>query len=131
MIDQSKFKDRIFYDDQLPVGPWDVILANWTLHFIKNQYEYLEKIYNELVPGGLFILTNKMEHNTNTEDLYHDFKRLNGVTEEEIIEKKQSLVGVLNTKPLDWYFERMAQIGFINIELINSNLMFHTIVARK
>jgi len=131
MIDRSKFSNKIFKSDDLPAGPWNVILANWTLHFIKHEYEYLQNVYNNLEPGGIFILTNKMEHNLFTEELYHDFKKINGISDQEILNKKQSLIGILNTKPTSWYFENLKKIGFINIELINANLMFHTIYASK
>jgi hypothetical protein len=82
-------------------------------------------------PGGVFILSDKMSHTQETENLYYNFKRLKGVSDTEIQIKKQQLVGVLVTKPITWYLETLKEIGFTNIQIINSSLMFATIYARK
>ena len=43
MIDQSLHKERIIKSDTF-VGNYDVVLMNWTLHFIEDKYNYLKDI---------------------------------------------------------------------------------------
>ncbi len=62
-------------------------------------------------------------------ELYHDFKRRNGMTEEQIEEKKQRLEGVLVPYPIDWYLQTLSGLGFENVEIINVNTVFVTFVA--
>lgn len=131
MINQSKHRDKIILSSSLPPGPWDIVIANWTLHFIQHRREYLEDIYTNLNPGGMLILTDKMSHSNTSENLYHQFKRSKGVTDEEIGYKKNSLLGVLTTKPINWYLETLKEIGFDDIQIINTAFMFSTIYARR
>lgn len=131
MINNSFHKDHIVHSDKLPTGPWTVVLANWTLHFIKQRKEYLESIYNNLHDSGMLILTDKMDHTLEIEKLYHRFKQDQGVDLETIQAKKTSLVGVLDCYPINWYIETLQNIGFKDIQIINSKYMFHTIYARK
>lgn len=131
MIQQSLHPRFILKSNQFVARPWHVVLANWTLHFISARKEYLEAIYQSLSPGGMLLLTDKMSHSGTLENLYHDFKRANGVSEEEIERKKQSLTGVLTTRPLSWYLTVLNDLGFQDSQVINSRFMFTTIYARK
>jgi tRNA (cmo5U34)-methyltransferase len=131
MIENSKYPDRVINSSIFPNRNWNVVLANWTLHFIQDRTSYIQDIYNNMEPGGVFILSDKMSHTQETENLYYNFKRLKGVSDTEIQIKKQQLVGVLVTKPITWYLETLKEIGFTNIQIINSSLMFATIYARK
>jgi hypothetical protein len=108
-----------------------VVLANWTLHFVEQRKQYIQDIFNYMKDDGLLILSDKMSHVQELEEMYYDFKRNNGVSEEIIQTKKRALIGVLVTKPLQWYLDTLKEIGFENIEVVNSNMMFHTIYARK
>lgn len=131
MINSSFHADRITLSNQLPDGAWDVVLANWTLHFVSSRKEYIQRIYDKMNQDGLLILTDKMSYSDETNKLYYDFKRRNGVTEDVIKSKEQSLVGVLTCKPLQWYLDTLKEIGFRDIQVINSRYMFNTICARK
>lgn len=122
---------RVTISNELTEGPWNCILANWTLHFIVERRAYLQRMYDQLESGGFIIVSDKMDHSMETETLYYDFKRKNGVTEEVIQQKKKALIGVLTTKPLQWYLDTMNEIGFLDIQVINSKYMFSTIYARK
>lgn len=131
MISKSVYKENIIHSDQFPEGDWNVVMANWTLHFIHERKEYLQSIYNNMSGNGILLLTDKMDHTVEIEELYHKMKLDNGATREEVERKKASLVGVLTTKPLTWYIETLRNIGFVNIQVINSKYMFNTIYARK
>jgi len=132
MIGKSIYPDRVFNSSTF-VGhdQWDVVLANWTLHFVKSREQYLADIYQGLKPGGVLIVTDKMDHTTEMENLYYDFKRRNGVSDEIIQKKKLSLEGVLVTKPLTWYLDTLEKLGFQHTQVINSRFMFTTVYARK
>lgn len=132
MIASSKYPNRVTNSDQF-VGQnqWDVVLANWTLHFVQAREQYLADIYQGLHSGGMLIVTDKMDHTPELETLYHDFKRRNGVSDEVIQKKKLSLNGVLTTRPLQWYLDTLKQIGFDDLQVVNSRFMFTTVYAVK
>lgn len=131
MIEQSYYSDEIIHSDTMPPGPWDVALANWTLHFVDKREEYLKSIYDAMSYNGMLILSDKMSHTPEIQGLYYCFKRDQGVDNEEIEKKKNSLVGVLTNQSLEWYMTTLSKIGFKDIQVINSRYMFNTIYARK
>lgn len=131
MIAKSAYKSKITHSDKLPDGPWDVVLANWTLHFIHDRKEYLERTFNEMSENGLLVLTDKMNSTVEIDALYQKSKLDNGATPEEVEQKKQAIMGVLVTKPLIWYITTLHEIGFREIQVVNSKYMFNTIYARK
>jgi 2-polyprenyl-3-methyl-5-hydroxy-6-metoxy-1,4-benzoquinol methylase len=131
MITKSVYQENIIHSKTFPEGSWDVVFANWTLHFIHERKEYLQSIYNNMNENGVLIVSDKMNHTIELENMYHKMKLDNGATPAEIQRKKESLVGVLTTKPLEWYLDTLKKIGFSNIQIINSKFMFNTIYARK
>lgn len=132
MVDRSVHRKHIFHSDSVPLNTnWDAIIANWTLHFIEQRHKYIQDIYSSLNPGGIFILTDKMDHTENMELMYYQFKYRNGVSFDEIEEKRKSLENILVTKPLKWYLSILEHLGFENIEVVNSRYMFYTIYAKK
>jgi SAM-dependent methyltransferase len=132
MVNTSKYPDRVILSKSFPTEKkWDVVLANWTLHFINEREEYLRDIYNSMNTNGVLILTDKMDHHSEIERMYYNFKRKNGVSDEVIYKKKDSLQGVLVTKPLEWYLDILKSLNFSRIQVINTRFMFTTIYARK
>lgn len=131
MIRHSLHNKLIYHSDQFPASDYDVVIANWTLHFIEDKESYLREIYRNLRPGGMLILTDKMTYTDTSEKLYHNFKRKRGVSEEIIEQKKQALEGVLTCKPLHWYMSTLTSLGFNEVELVNSSYMFNTVYAKK
>lgn len=113
------------------LGPFDLIIANWTLHFINTRETYLKDIYNSLVLGGYVILTDKIQHSEETDEMYKDFKKQKGLSEEYIQYKEEALQGVLVTYPLEWYLITFRKLGFRQIEIINSNLSFTSFLLKK
>jgi len=133
MLARSFDLATLIQSDNFPVehGPFDVVIANWVLHFIKDREQYLKAIKNSLSQNGVLILTEKITGSALANELYYDFKRQNGMTEEQIMEKKQRLEGVLTTYPLDWYFEKLAVLGFKQVDIINANTVFVTLLATQ
>lgn len=133
MLAKSFQEATLIHSDSFPEiqGPFDYVLNNWTLHFIRNPLEYLEAIKRSLAPGGTLILSDKVSSSACVHDLYYDYKRANGVTEEEIDRKRQQIEGVLVTYPFTWYLNVLANLGLEKIEVINANTAFVTFMAVK
>lgn len=133
MLAHSFDQATLIQSDTFPEyhGPFDVVLNNWTLHFIRQPMAYLESIHRAMLPGATLILSDKVSSSELVHDLYHDYKRDQGVTEDEIEKKRQQIEGVLVTYPFTWYLNALNSLGFQNIEIINANVSFVTFMARK
>lgn len=133
MLARSFEKATLIQSEQFPIqhGPFDVIIANWVLHFIKDRERYLKTIKDALSPKGVLILTEKVSGSALANELYYDFKRSNGLSEQQIEEKKQRLEGVLTTYPFTWYLDRLALLGFNQVEVINAHTVFVTLLASR
>lgn len=132
MIRYSQHKERVLHSTTLPDSIIaDLILANWTLHFIVERKQYIINIFNALKLGGAVIITDKTAQSDVIKKLYYDFKRSNGVSDEYIRDKEEKLKGYMHCYPCEWYFETLSSVGFKNIQVINSNLGFVTFYAEK
>jgi len=133
MLSRSFDQATLIQSEDFPAehGPFDVIIANWVLHFIPEREAYLQSICDSLASDGVLIITEKVSGSELANDLYYDFKRKNGMTEVQIEEKKQRLEGVLTTFPVDWYFQNLKQHGFQSIDIINANAVFVTFLASQ
>lgn len=135
MLARSFSKATLIHSDRFPAdsAPFDVVAANWVLHFmpIPEREAYLRDIYEGLAPDGILILTEKVSSSALAHELYYEMKRRNGVTEAEIQEKRRQLEGVLITRPLGWYFEKLESLGFRSVEVINSNAVFPTLMGHR
>ena len=131
MIEASTFKNRIFCTDQFPDAVFRFVMINWTLHFIIEKARYLQSVYDHMIPGGTLIITDKTTQTAEVKELYYDFKRANGVSEEYIQSKEQKLKGYMHTVNQDWYADNLAKIGFTNVQVINARLGFVTFLCHK
>lgn len=122
MINNSLHKEKVILSDRLPGDKYDMILINWTLHFIEDKKAYLDDAISKLNAGGVLIVSDKTTQSPEVETLYYDFKRSNGVSEEYIQEKKLALVGKMFTDSVDWYVNY-----FKTSEIINSRYGFVTL----
>jgi len=115
------------------LGPFEVVLVNWTLHFVSAQRrgEYLSDIFQGLAPGGLLVLTEKTTQSPHAQNLYHDWKIMQGMTREQVAEKAARLEGVLTTFPLVWYFQTLSGVGFQDVDVLHALHGFVTLQARK
>ena len=131
MIDRSFDQATLIHSEDFPAehGPFDYVLNNWTLHFIRNPLEYLKCIKKNMSAGGVLILSDKVTSSELTHDLYYDYKRDNGVTEAEIEKKRQQIEGILVTYPSSWYLNALSNLGFEQIEIVNANAAFVTFMA--
>jgi trans-aconitate methyltransferase len=133
MIERSRVQKNLIHSSVFPKehGPFELAFANWTLHFIDERENYMRDIYDSLTNQGVLILTDKMTSDSATHERYHEFKRQNGVTQEEINRKAAAIEGVLTTKPVEWYVETLQGIGFRQVDIVHTNLGFATLISRK
>lgn len=131
MIAKSLHKDKVLLSDKFPNITADIVLANWTLHFVNEREEYIRSVYKNLNDNGVFILTDKTTQSESIKELYYDFKRSNGVTEEYIASKEIQLEGVLVTYPAWWYFDMLQLAGFKDVQILNSKYGFVTYYCKK
>jgi ubiquinone/menaquinone biosynthesis C-methylase UbiE len=131
MIDNSIFPELVIESNTFPKNEYHFILANWTIHFIQDKYSYLNDVYDSLLYGGYLILTDKLQQSDIVKNEYYDFKRKNGVTEEYIQQKEKDLVGIMHSKSLGWYTNKLSMVGFKSVEVIHADLGFVTFLCKK
>ena len=125
----EKNKYSTICSDRIPSLKYNLVLMNWTLHFLVDKESYLRDIYDNLDHGYL-ILTDKTSQSTIVKDWYYDFKRSKGVSDEYIKQKETSLVGVMNSVPVDWYLKTLRDIGF-TVDIIHAEYGFITFLCKK
>jgi SAM-dependent methyltransferase len=131
MIAASYRPDLITLSDRLPKDNYKLVIANWTLHFVKDKAAYFKDVYDCLDTGGYFILTDKTIQTAMGKQLYYDFKRKNGVSEEYIVAKEQQLKGIMHTMPVEWYLNKLRLTKFSTTDIIHSELGFVTFLCVK
>lgn len=136
MIESCRVRKNLIQSETFPgdYGLFDMVLANWTLHFITESAKrrrYLQDIYDSLSEGGALIVSDKIVSTPYALERYHDFKRSMGLTEEQIATKAEAIKGILVPFPLGWYFETLKEVGFKNIELIDASWCFATLLCWK
>lgn len=127
MIEKSLHKSLILCSDTLPDYMYKLVLMNWTLHFIEDKESYLRNIYNHL-DNGYLILTDKCSQSELVKDMYYDFKRSKGVSDEYIKQKEKNLVGVMKSVSVDWYLKTLKEIGF-SVDIIHGDFGFTTFLC--
>ena len=96
-----------------------VVVMNFTLQFIplEMRQALVNKIYEGLLPGGIFILSEKIKfdddgENHTMEQLHYHMKELNGYDELEIANKRNALEQVLIPETIDVHQQRLNNAGF-------------------
>jgi tRNA (cmo5U34)-methyltransferase len=98
-------------------------LSVLTLHFTPDhqRLRILGDVYNHTVTGGALVLVEKVLGNAVSFDelfvrLYHDLKRNNGYSPEEIERKRLSLEGVLVPATANRNEELLRRAGFTEVD---------------
>lgn len=131
MLDQCPPIAKLTLSDTLPQEEFDVVLMNWTLHFINHKELYLQEIFDHLVPGGILVLTEKTSVDPDALKFYHKFKSAQGVSNEDIIKKSNDIKDVMFVDNPLWYLTTLKKIGFDKIFIINAFWCFTTFVCIK
>ncbi|MCH9697222.1 MAG: carboxy-S-adenosyl-L-methionine synthase CmoA [Gammaproteobacteria bacterium] len=96
-----------------------VVVMNLTLQFvpIADRQDCIDAIYNGLLPGGILILSEKINFTEARENqwqqtVHHTFKQLHGYSDLEISQKRTALEKVLIPETLKTHQQRLAKTGF-------------------
>lgn len=115
-----------------------VVVLNFTLQFIapEARQSLINNVYNALVPGGIFILSEKIYDQDPTckdllNDLHHDFKRANGYSELEIAQKRSAIENVMRPDHLSDHINRLNTAGFNHATPWFQCFNFFSLVAIK
>ncbi len=116
----------------------DVMLSNYTLQFIRPPVRevLISRIYETLNEGGVFIFSEKViseEKKLNKEliDCYYDFKKEQGYSAYEIMQKREALENVLIPYSAQENIEMAMRCGFRHCEVIFRWANFATFIAFK
>lgn len=109
-----------------------VITAHYTLQFIAPELRQtiVSQIFNSLFDGGIFIMSEKIcFHNQDLHDaatqIYEDFKRAQGYSENEISRKRAALQNVLIARTMQENLMMLRNAGF-EASVIFSHMNFAT-----
>lgn len=116
-----------------------VVYSLLTLQFLpeKDRLSLVKKIYKGLLPGGAFILSEKvLAKNAKFQDMlwgtYYDFKR-QSFSEKQILDKEKSIRDQMHLWSEFKLFEMLRSAGFVSTytQLFWRNHLFIAIVASK
>ena len=139
----SNFPDSVGFvkanlDDSFLFNDSCAIVMNYTLQFIpvENRAPLLKKIYESLMPGGGFILNEKVlsEHELLSEtfvEMHHDFKKGHGYSKMEISKKRDALENVLVPLKLSKTITLVREAGFTAVDIFFKWNNFAGIIALK
>lgn len=115
-----------------------MVVLNFTLQFLapEDRFALLQHIYQGLNDGGILVLSEKFTfEDTNINnlliDLHHTFKRANGYSELEVSQKRTALENVLRPDSIADHKQRLAQVGFKQVELWFQCFNFGSMIAIK
>jgi len=131
---------KVVYGDilQYDYTPSDVFVSNYTLQFVRPllREKLLGKISASLKEGGIFIFSEKVisHHPKLNKDLiewYYDFKKQQGYSEFEIVQKREALENVLVPYSEEENIKMAIQNGFSHCEVVFRWANFATFIAIK
>lgn len=96
----------------------------------------VESIYRGLKEDGMFVVVEKVKTQTVDvhdmyNDLYYDFKREQGLTDKEIIDKNVSLRGIMKPMTMEENLDLLREVGFKKNDVFFKYNNFMGIVAVK
>lgn len=115
-----------------------LIVLNFTLQFIEpeKRQSLINRLYQELVPGGVLIVSEKLKHEDDRVNdaiikMHHNFKRKNGYSDLEIAQKRTSLEKVMLLDTQQMHHQRFHRAGFTSSSLWFQQLNFASFMAIK
>jgi len=116
----------------------NLFVSNYTLQFIRPliREELVKKVVNSLNKGGIFIFSEKVishhpKLNKDLIELYYDFKKEQGYSEYEIMQKREALENVLVPYSEDENIKMAKNCGFSHCEVVFRWANFATFIAIK
>jgi len=131
---EVKYGDILEYD----YDEADVFVSNYTLQFIRPlvREELVKKIASALKKDGVFIFSEKVisHHSKLNKDMiecYYDFKKDQGYSEYEIMQKREALENVLVPYSEEENIKMALNNGFSHCEVVFRWANFCTFIAIK
>lgn len=113
-----------------------VVVLNFTLQFLppEQRLPLLQAIHAGLLPGGVLILSEKMNFANDLSQDFHTgmhlaFKRANGYSDLEISHKRSALENVLIPDTFEQHVERLRWAGFSRVERWYQCFNFQSLIA--
>ncbi len=126
--------DILEYDYEMA----DVFVSNYTLQFVRPlvREELVKKVASSLKDGGVFLFSEKVisHHPKLNKDLiecYYAFKKEQGYSEYEIMQKREALENVLVPYSEDENITMAKNAGFSHCEVVFRWANFATFIALK
>lgn len=123
---------------QFPYEKAQVIISNYTLQFIRPLVRdtLVRNIADALNEGGVFIFSEKVvcedpKLNKELIDCYYDFKKSQGYSEYEIVQKREALENVLIPYTMNENIQMAKNSGFKTCEVLFRWANFATFIAIK
>ena len=139
-VQPSQNEFQLICDDILNVELRDasVVVLNYTLQFINigQREKFIEKVYQNLRPGGILLLSEKIKFSDAEKDkrmieMHHQFKKANGYSDLEISQKRTALENVLLPETIDDHTNRLTTAGFKYIDIWFQCFNFISLIAQK
>jgi tRNA (cmo5U34)-methyltransferase len=118
--------------------PCDLIVSYYTIQFVPPsvRQDLIHKIYGTLRWGGAFLLFEKVRApDARFQDLctgiYTDFKLDRGFSEADIVNKSQSLKGILEPFSTQGNIDLLRRAGFVDIMTVMKYVPFEGFLAIK
>ena len=115
-----------------------IIVMNYTLQFLKEEdrQSMINKIFNGLNKGGLFLLSEKIKIQNNKvndvlDQLHYNFKLKNKYSQLEISRKRDAIENVLIRDDLCTHQKRLERAGFKNFGIWMQHFNFASYIAIK
>ena len=115
-----------------------VMISNYTLQFIRpmQRDSLVRTIADALEEGGVFIFSEKVvsedpKLNKELIDCYYDFKKAQGYSEYEIVQKREALENVLIPYTMNENIQMAKNNGFKSCEVLFRWANFATFIALK
>jgi tRNA (cmo5U34)-methyltransferase len=123
---------------QIEYEPCDLVVAYYTIQFVEPRVRQtvFDRVYAALNWGGAFVLFEKTRGpDARFQDiltqLYVEFKRRQGFSGDEILDKAESLKGVLEPFTTQANIDLLRRAGFTDVMTIYKNICFEGLLAIK
>ncbi len=123
---------------EYPFGLTRAIVCNYTLQFVRPMMreKLVQKIYDSLEEGGVFIFSEKVLSenatlNKQLIDCYYDYKKVQGYSEYEIVQKREALENVLIPYTVEENSAMVKKSGFSSCDVLFQWANFATFIACK
>lgn len=118
--------------------PAQAVAMNFTLQFIppEERTALLQKIYSCLNPGGLFLVSEKIQSaadggESTFDSIHQQYKLANGYSELEVSQKRSALEKAMIIDSLETHRQRLQKAGFSTIQLWFRCLNWASLLAFK